>query len=401
MQATEKNYLQLEPSRRDFLKILGMGVTSMALISCGGNTDTSSNTVSNSSESRPDSLQATSIDTSIVLNTQPNVTEMPTLPNNNDQQLELLQKYEQETGVAARMMEFIGFPSDSTEAVALATSMATRLQEWHIKGVQPIVVMEPSLHNGQDLMDLEAFAGGTYDKSLITFFDTLNKQGVTNEMMGLWVPFPEPNNPGWANDITCPEIFTKNVSKVTKALKARFPNPSVSVMLDSQTSLLPDYSDSTKEPEALKQFLKFDPGLIESFGLQGFTWDNGDDPSTFLSSKAAVVGAKQLGVKHVWFNTGTYSAVNNPNGEGIIVASVERRAEVLKNILAQVEIVQNLGLSVDFINIFGEDKLDASPNGIGSANHSYKTPRDVSVLKAFVSDAKALNIPVTIFDTPR
>jgi hypothetical protein len=321
------------------------------------------------------------------------------VPDSNDPQLMLLEEYEHETAVAPLYIDFTGFPQNHQEALKYAAAMAGDLQEWHKSGVQPLIIMEPTFNDGQDNMNLVAFSKGNYDEPLNTYFDTLAGLGITGEEMGTWVPFPEPNIPEWRNNDTGPELFTHNVTKVGEVIKNKFPNAKVSIMLNSQTSHDSNWSDVTLNPKALLSYVSgFPSGLIDSFGLQGFTWSNEDSPATFLSAQTAILGAKQLGVKHVWFITGTYSELNNPNGGGIIKSDNQRRAKVLNGVLNQALIAQAAGYMVDYINIFGENKLENGPSGAGSANYRYATPEAMNMLREFVDEAKLHNIPVAIFD---
>ena len=137
---------------------------------------------------------------------------------------------------------------------------------------------------------------------------------------------------------------------------------------------------------------------MEAVGLQGGTWSNKDNPATCVRAQAAKLGAKQLGVKHIWFMTGTYSELNSPNGGGIISSDNKRRTEVLNGVLGQALAVQAAGYKVDYIDIFGEDKLVYDPAGSATANYRYDTHNALAVLRGFVSKAKLHNIPVAIFD---
>jgi hypothetical protein len=322
---------------------------------------------------------------------------MVVIPDHSDPQLSVLNHYENEANVAPQMMDFIGFPETPANATSLAEQLAGTLQAWHQEGVRPLIIMEPTFNEGQSMMSLSSFNKGEYDTALNTFFSTLKRLGINDQEMGTWVPFPEPNDPIWTS--TSPTLFSQNVTKVAHVIKANFPKTPVSIMLDSQTSLKTDYSDSTTNPNALTQYLHFEPGLISSFGLQGFTWNNTDSPSTYLSAKAAILGASKLGVKNVWFNTGTYSVANNPNGEGIISASNTRRQQVLAAALSQAVSVQKAGFTVDFINVFGQDTFNSQSNGSGTADFEYTSPNAVAILKGFVTNANSRHIPVTIFDS--
>lgn len=301
------------------------------------------------------------------------------------------------------MMYFVGFPESVVDARTQATEMAQTLKTWSRAGVRPLVIMEPTFNGGQDNMNLHAFGHGKYDAALDEYFGTLKDLGINEDQLGTLVPFPEPNTPGWAGGVTDPQLFIHNTTKVADTYRKYFPGAEVSIMLDSQTFLPspdPNWANGTMNPSSLLQYVNFKPGTIDSFGLQGFTWDNKDDPSTFLNGQAAVACARQMGVRHVWFNTGTYSTVNNPNGEGIIMAGNARRSEVLRGVLDQAEVAQNAGVTVDFINIFGQDTLDKSTNGTGTADYQYADHHELRMLRHFVDEANAHHIPVTIFDAP-
>lgn len=376
---------QVDPVRRGLL-IAGATGALLLAAGCSSSPNTSSSNPSRSAS--PSSSVQPSPETS---------------PITNDPQLQLLEHYEAETGVERQMMYFVGFPESVVDARTQATEMAQTLKSWNRAGVKPLVIMEPTFNGGQDNMNLHAFGHGNYDAALDEYFGTLKDLGINEDQLGTLVPFPEPNTPSWAGGVTDPQLFVHNTTKVAEAYRKYFPDAKVSVMLDSQTFLPspdPNWANGTMNPSSLLQYVNFKPGVIDSFGLQGFTWDNKDQPSTFLSGQAAVSCARQMGVSHIWFNTGTYSTVNNPNGEGIIMAGTARRMEVLRGVLAQAEAVQKAGMTVDFINIFGQDKLDKSPNGTGTADYEYAGHHELQTLKHFVDESKAHDIPVTIFDAP-
>ena len=195
------------------------------------------------------------------------------IPDRNDAQLALLKPYEKETGVAPRMMDFIGFPENQENAVSLAESMAGALQAWHKAGVQPIVIMEPTFNDGNTPMDLYAFHNGDYNGALDTFFATLHELGVTDEEMGTWVPFPEPNTPGWDNGVTSPALFISNTTTVAEACKRYFPNTPISVMLDSQTFLPspdPNWTNGTMDPDCTPAVPRFSAWTHRLFRIAGF-----------------------------------------------------------------------------------------------------------------------------------
>lgn len=322
------------------------------------------------------------------------------VPDRGDPQLALLKRYEHTAHVAPQMMEFIGFPQNTVDARIQAEKMASSLQAWSAQHVRPLVIMEPTFNGGRTNMNLRKFHGGDYDSALTTYFSTLKHLGVTDRQLGTWVPFPEPNIPQWDNGVTSPKLFIDNATKVARAIKKEFPAAPISVMLDSQTCDPGWANCATNDVAKLTSYLKFEPGLISSFGFQGCTWDDHDNPATYLSGQTAVICARRLSANHVWFNSGTFSKVDNPNGEGIIAADTGRRERVLDNVLAQAKVVQAAGLTVDFINIFGQDNFDSGSGGTGTGEWQYHNAGALNVLSSFRAAAEQHHIPVSIFDAP-
>lgn len=336
-----------------------------------------------------------------------------TASNFNAREMQLTHCYEKEVGAAPKMMDFIGFPvneyngkSINANAVAMGNQMAATLSTWQANHVEPIVILEPTIIGPKDNtvnMNLNDFTSGSpYYEAMVTFLQTIKDNttyNITDQEMGIWVPFPEPNLTGWYGNNTSPTLFQRNFSLFASLFNSQFPTASLSVMLNAQTA--PD--NWSWNPIYLKPYVDGlnSNGYISSFGLQGFTWDNTDLASTFVNNAAAEECATSLGVKQVWFNTGTYSVVNDPNtpaGWGIVKATTGRRSAVLKQILQQAEYVQNDGLTMDFINIFGENNLVQGKAGSGTADFAYTTSPDLNALATFDSNAKNKDIPVAVFN---
>lgn len=310
----------------------------------------------------------------------------------------LLKRYERETGVAPEMMKFITMPGSVTEAREQATALAGSLKTWSNSNASPMIIMEPTLDSGDNL-DLNKLGDGAYDAAFDTYFCTLKESGITDKEMGTWVPLPEPNLPEWKGGVTDPELFARNITKIAGSIKKYFPKAPVSIMLDSTTYLPspdPDWNNGSTSTAQLEKYVSIKPGLIDSFGFQGFTWTNEDAPNDYLNADAAIACARRLGVKNVWFNTGTYKKTHNPDDDKHpLIASNARRESILNGVLEQAKTVQAAGLHVDTINIFAQNTFDGSD---GTADFTYTKPEEVALLKSFVAKANADEMPVTIFD---
>ena len=253
--------LNTKTSRRDFMKLSGILLTGAAI--------------------RP-------------LDKASRIIKPETMAHSKDPQLRMLSRFERKTNLKINsMMMFVGFPESIQDAVNAAATMSASLKEWANFGIKPLVIMEPTTNGGQNLMNIENFHNSANYQYTKAYFDELKNDGVTDEQMGTWVPFPEPNLPEWAGAVTDPNIFAQNVTDVAQLIKGTFPNAAVSIYLDNQTFPNGDvnWSSGTMAESALAPYVTafgqskgYYGGLIESFGFQGFPWNNTDDPAEYLNS---------------------------------------------------------------------------------------------------------------------
>jgi hypothetical protein len=152
-----------------------------------------------------------------------------------DSHLSQLQRYQHLCGsfVTNNLMIFTSFPASTTTAQSDAKAMAAKLHLLHKAGITPLVVAEPYVGDGA--MSYKAFLAGDYDQALRTYFTTLKNEGITDAMMGTWVPFPESNTPNWNNKETEPRDFALCVNKYLSAMKTVFPKAKGSILLSAVT----------------------------------------------------------------------------------------------------------------------------------------------------------------------
>jgi hypothetical protein len=298
-------------------------------------------------------------------------------------------------------MFFVGMPETREEAEQQATETAGRLQEYAKFNIKPLVIMEPTYKGGKERTDLRILNNAKnseeYHERLDTYFRTLRQAGITDEQMGTWVPFPEPNLPEWKDGVTSPDVFRNNFVPVAQAIKTHFRNAHVSIMLDSAT--YPDgdvkYAKGTNNPTALLPYVTGIPEqdsspLVDSIGLQGFPWELTDGAADYLPAQSALVCAARLGLKQAWLNTGSFS--RRKEGDQTIAVSPQLRATQLAGALGQAVAIQKAGVAVR-VNVFAQNDFPKSPDW------SYSTPQDVFVLKEGVKVAKQLGILVSLFDS--
>jgi len=323
-------------------------------------------------------------------------------------QLQKLAEYEEACSgmVTDTTMIFTRMPSSADDATQLSHEMAGHLTEFNSYNIQPLIILEPVTNEGP--VNFGEYQQGKYDSYMQTYFQNLKTQGITDVMMGTWVPFPEPNIPEWDN--TTIEAAVTNIMKTIALQKEHFPTSKASVLLNSM-SYPPDNSTwNGGEYKSLIPYITNIPkGLVDSFGYQGFPWSPPQNEgvlsqanlsaSNFLQSGLAIEAAKELGVTKIWLNTGSFSrSYANDPGQQVTVSS-EKRGEILQSIIKEAQEIQNAGFTTA-IHLFAEDKsamsegVDWSYWRTGQADSS----PDTQNFKTFVATARESNFQFWLFD---
>lgn len=332
--------------------------------------------------------------------------EKPALKiNEYDSNLGMLEEYQYicNSFVTNKLMIFTIF-SDTNSAITDSTKMAIKLKRFSASEITPIVIIEPYI--GKGLLNYKSFINGNYDIALNLYFYNLKRLGVTDEMMGTWVPFPESNTPSWDNKDTEPNDFALAVNKYLLAMKKEFPKAKGSILLSATT-----YEPNDKE-WANGDYLNFAPylqsidkNLVSSFGIQGFPWVSNATTkkrqvfraSEFIQSDLAISAAQELRTKDIWINTGSFATKYTLNTKNTVQVSLNERKGILNGILEEAKKIQNYQLNEYrvSINLFAEDK-STSPE---ETDWSYFQNEDSKeLLKEFLSKAGDLDISVSLYD---
>lgn len=320
--------------------------------------------------------------------------------------LQKLAEYEAvcSSGIVEKMSFFAMTPTSSEQARTYARDVSAQLREFAKYGISPVVFFEPITESG--LVDMQAYQAGHYDAALDAYFAALKSSGVTDTMMGIWVPLPEGNLPMWSS--VTPDDFTACVTKAVGYQKKHFPGSMASILLDTNTYPLSGSWTDGRAVSLLPYVQHLPKGLIDSFGLQGLPWSpaaneagatNGG-PQQYLRTDLAVEAARALGVEQVWLNTGTFGVkYANQSGRQITKDPEERRAQ-LQGVLEGVRSLREQNFTVA-VHLFAEDKSAVSeatdwsywPDGkaVGSAS--------TIVFKAFVHDLQTADVPLWLYDT--
>ncbi len=334
---------------------------------------------------------------------------IPDLAKANVPELKKLAEYQEicHSKVTSTLMIFNDMPNSEAEARDKATKMAATLKDFALYDITPLVITEPVTSWGD--IDFTEFKSGFYDQWIAIYFQTLKAQGVTDEQMGIWVPFPEANLPYWNRNNASPADFGVIVNKYLGTGRQSFPKLRGSILLNSATYSADDFDWARGEYLSLVPYVKaVDKNLVESFGLQGFPWmppaNRGGagifDASEFINHKLAQEAATTLGVKKIWLNTGTFGTKYAGDATKRTIVTPERRTDILNGILVQASELKNLGFEVA-INLFSEDKSEADE----ATDWSYFNSQTVQTSPAspvftnFAARAHEKNISVWLFDT--
>lgn len=325
-----------------------------------------------------------------------------------DPHLQKLSEYQDvcNSFVTERLMIFTDMPKDNIIAAQSAKKMAQTLKEFSQFKVTPIVIIEPVTEWG--LIDFKEFGTGFYDTWINTYFSTLKSEGVTDEQMGIWVPFPEANLPYWNHGNADPQDFSSLVNRYLHGMKKQFPEAQASILLNSATYDKDDFDWENGEYASLIPYVAgIEKGLVNSFGIQGFSWTPPADSSRagifdareYLNARLAMEAADQLGVKEIWFNTGSFSSKYTLDEKITVTITPNKRKDILNGILNEVDTAKSKGYNV-WINVFAEDKS----NSTEATDWSYwKNPNDRenphrSVFRDFIVKANEMQLPISLFD---
>jgi hypothetical protein len=327
------------------------------------------------------------------------------LSNSPVSQLRKLSEYEFVCGggVVSRVSFFVPLPTTKAEATAQAEENAATLKEFAKNDLSPLVFLEPTRVTG-GLVDVNTYRSGGYDAALDTYFAALKAAGITDIQMGMWNPFPEGNIPVWGD--TNPATHTAIVRRTVQIQKKYFPASKASILLESKTYPSGNSWEGGRYASLLPYVRGFPAGLIDSFGLQGFPWGKMSkldvsvlEPAVYLRADLAIEAAATLGVQEVWFNTGTFATFHKGTGMPMLYLGEKQRQQILENVLTQAKAIKAAGLK-PVVHLFARDKsqtdekIDWSYWKAGQMNSSPAT----QVFKTFVSDARAANVPLWLYD---
>lgn len=306
--------------------------------------------------------------------------------------------------VTNKLMVFTTFAENAEVGQKNADIMATKLKAFQKSGVTPLIVAEPYITS--EAMSYKTYLSGAYDSGMAAYFQRLKDDGITDAMMGTWVPFPESNVPGWNNADTEPHDFALCVNKYLALMKQYFPGAKGTILLNATTYDPTDVNWENGNYISLSPYVDaLDRNLVTSVGIEGFPWISNAQQTRhtifkaaeFLQPDLAIGMAQVLRTRDVWINSGTFDSKYTNDPAKTVHMSVNERKAILDDIL-QVAVdmrdYQENQYRVS-INLFSEDKSKTSE----ATDWSYfQNPDSEAILKNFLVNAGKSGIPISISD---
>ena len=237
--------------------------------------------------------------------------------------------------------------------------MANIMNEYAKYGITPIFIFEPTGDDGAQL-DLGRLRNGDYSANMERLFSMIkNDRNVTEDKLGLMVPYPEINTPAFNRANFVPENLPTMVNIFFDSIKKSYPNVKGGLLLDAKSYDV-DKSWGQGVARSFAPYIRgIKPGYIQTFGLQGFPWASNDasvkvyDPTVFLPTSITEEAANILGTKNIWFNTGTMKKQYPTN---TVYVSPSERTATYNGIINQATVLQSKGYSM-MVHIFAQDKF--------------------------------------------
>lgn len=325
------------------------------------------------------------------------------LSESPDASLRKLSSYQDfcKSSLSDEMMLFVPFPTDTDLAADYADSLAKKLDVFSSAGIVPVVLMEPS--NDRGMVSLSKIADGTYDEAVSAFFIGLKTRGVTDDSIGIWIPYPEANTPSWDRKGFVEASFPKMERSFFASLHKSFPDAETGILLNSRSYDSSDTNWERPRSDSFSDYLDGIPkGSVDIFAIQGFPWlppsgDRSDpltDPTAFLNPENAAEAAKKLGVSSVWVHTGTFRTMYAGTNDSVSVSATDRE-RILRSIL---EVTERIGRKAGIdavLSLFASDKSKSAE----AIDWSYDlgSGSEDSYLRDIIREAFCDGIRVSVF----
>lgn len=259
------------------------------------------------------------------------------------------------------LMYFTLIPTEQTVDDLLKKDMQALLQ-FKQAGVKPNIIWEP--YGDEIILKWTDIYQGKYDAPIQKYLKEIQKFGITSEDIALFTPLPEANVPSWGLENNNPRNYALAFTHLVGQFRQVFAQVESSILLNSQSYEPTDINWENGEYTDFSAYTNDIPrGVVDQFGVQGFPWASAAnrrkieifDPKEFLSPELSVTALKNLKIKKIWFNTGTFGSKYNSDPEKKITVLPPVRKRILSDIASVANNLADKGYEVK-INVFAENK---------------------------------------------
>ena len=302
----------------------------------------------------------------------------PSLPNKSastNNQVKKIAFYDDlyERPLSGQAMIFASLSDVPANITSTATFIKNQIDTHKAYGVKLILILEPGV------LSFDRIAAGDFNSSFDSLHLQLKNLGVSDDDMGLVVPFPEFNLPSapnpdspWNNPNWDETNFGLMFNNYSQSLTKYFPTAKITVLPNAKSFNQVADGGAGRYRSFLGMFSKIDKKYVYSVGVQGFPWyyrggpDKEENPSNFLQTALLKEAADYLKVNNVWFNTGSVKAIIKNTGSGPYqydVPVADRAALLTNSAIVQTELAKQ-GYQT-MVNIFIENKITTEKTNFG------------------------------------
>ncbi len=305
--------------------------------------------------------------------------------------------------VANHIMVFMNMPQSASEIDGASYYMANIANEFATYSITPIFIFEPIGDNSSALR-LSSIKNWAYTANLELLFSKLkNDRNITEDKLGIIVPYPELNTPAFDRTGFVPGDFSVLVNNFFSSIRKYYPTLRGGLLLDSQSYDVWESWGQGSYDSFLPYISGINPAYIQTFWIQWFPWISTDgrsqsyNPSEFLPTAITEEAANVLQTRNVWMNTGT---MKRKYQSRTIAITPEERTTELAGVMSQAMLLQSHGYDV-LVHLFAQDKFGTEEETdwsyIENPDDGILSPHE-QVLKTFIEAATWKWIKIGLFD---
>jgi len=288
-------------------------------------------------------------------------------------------------------------PLNEEDAISSSTKLANELEELAKYRISPLVLFSFPINASQ--VNASDFIYGRLDSYISNYYKYLTEKGIDQEEFGNVVFAPLPNLPYYGGRNLLPGDFVKIYNRNLAIVKKYYPTLTTSILLSSATYESTGFSRIEGEYITLLPYLDgISASSIYSLGFEGFPGDGMFSVSEFLNPPVVSEIISQIGVKNIWFRTGTYAAINPLDPKKSAYLPVDVRQQMLNQIkdIAAMYKFQGYTVGINLVS-YDETPKDQSGTDWSYFGSSYtNNPLHSKIITEFITSLTASDVEFSL-----